>query len=92
MLKVNDYQGVKASRTLIELGDEDDRAALNQTQVAMAAKILGPQLRQQAFALTVSDGSVLIATCCVACLVVVSCMSKVSAQYRQVSAVPVETK
>ena len=37
-------------------------------------------------------GGLLIETCCVACLLVVSFMSKVSIQYRQVTAAPVEVK
>lgn len=36
-VNVNDYQSVKAGQTLIELDDEDFRAALNQTQAALAA-------------------------------------------------------
>ena len=91
-LNVNDYQRVKAGRTLIELGDEDDREDVNQTQVVMAAKIQGTQLRQQALALAVSDSFLLMATCCVAFLVVVSFMSRLPTQYRRVTAAPVEAK
>src|SRR6202048_4405974 len=36
-VNVNDYQNVKAGQTLIELDDEDYRAALNQAQAALAA-------------------------------------------------------
>ena len=36
-VNVNDYQSVKAGQTLIELDDEDYRAALNQAQAALAA-------------------------------------------------------
>ncbi len=36
-VKVNDYQSVIAGQTLIELDDEDYRAALNQAQAALAA-------------------------------------------------------
>jgi hypothetical protein len=39
-----------------------------------------------------SDSFLLLATCCVVCLVVVSFMSKVPSQYRQVTAAPVEAK
>jgi hypothetical protein len=57
-----------------------------------AAEVLGLQVRQQAYTLAISDSFLLLATCCVACLVVVSFMSKVPTQYRQVSAAPVEAK
>jgi hypothetical protein len=76
----------------IELAEEDDRTALNQAQAAIATEILGQQFRQQALTLAISESFLLIATCCVACLVVVSFMSKVPTQYRQVVAAPVETK
>jgi len=36
-VNVNDYQSVKAGQALIELDDEDYRAALNQAQAALAA-------------------------------------------------------
>src|SRR5260370_31299354 len=36
-VNVNDYQSVKAGQILIELDDDDYRAALNQTQAALAA-------------------------------------------------------
>jgi MFS transporter, DHA2 family, multidrug resistance protein len=57
-----------------------------------AAEILGLQVRQQAFTLAISDSFLLLATCCVACLVVVAFMSTVPTQYRQVTAAPVEAK
>ena len=57
-----------------------------------AAEILGLQVRQQAFTLAISDSFLLLATCCVACLVVVAFMSTVPTQYRQVTAAPVEGK
>ena len=57
-----------------------------------ATEVLGLQVRQQAFTLAISDSFLLLATCCVACLVVVSFMSTVPTQYRQVTAAPVETK
>jgi MFS transporter, DHA2 family, multidrug resistance protein len=57
-----------------------------------AAEVLGLQVRQQAYTLAISDSFLLIATCCVACLVIVSFMSKVPTQYRQVTAAPVEAK
>jgi len=57
-----------------------------------AAEVLGLQVRQQAFTLAISDSFLLLATCCVACLVVVACMSTVPTQYRQVTAAPAEAK
>jgi hypothetical protein len=42
--------------------------------------------------LAISDSFLLLATRCVACLVVVSFMSKVPSQYRQVTVPPVEVK
>jgi hypothetical protein len=57
-----------------------------------AAEVLGLQVRQQAYTLAVSDSFLLLATCCVVCLVAVSFMSKVKTQYRQVTAAPVEAK
>jgi hypothetical protein len=50
------------------------------------------QVRQQADTLAISDSFILLATCCVACLVVVSFMCKVPTQYQQVTAAPVEAK
>src|ERR1700721_3182739 len=38
-VSVNDYQNVKAGQVLIELDDDDYRAALNQTQAALAASV-----------------------------------------------------
>jgi DHA2 family multidrug resistance protein len=57
-----------------------------------AAEVLGLQVRQQAYTLAIFDSFFLLATCCAACLVVVSFMSKVPTQYRQVTAAPVEVK
>jgi MFS transporter, DHA2 family, multidrug resistance protein len=62
------------------------------TAAGRAAEVLGLQVRQQAFTLAISDSFLLLATGCVACLVVVSFMSKVPTQYRQVTAAPVEAK
>jgi DHA2 family multidrug resistance protein len=50
------------------------------------------QVRQQACTLASSDSFLLLATWCVVCLVVVSFMSKVPTQYRQVTAALVEAK
>jgi hypothetical protein len=60
--------------------------------IGRAADVLSLQIRQQAYTLAVSDNFLLLATCCVACLLVVSFMSKVPTQYRQVTAVSVEAK
>ena len=62
------------------------------TATGRAAEVLGLQVRQQAFTLAISDSFLLLATCCVACLVVVAFMSTVPTQYRQVTAAPVEAK
>jgi MFS transporter, DHA2 family, multidrug resistance protein len=62
------------------------------TAMGRAAEVLGLQIRQQAYTLAISDSFLLVATCCVACLVVISFMSKVPTQYRQVTAAQVEAK
>ena len=62
------------------------------TATGRAADVLGLQVRQQAFTLAISDSFILLATCCVTCLVVIAFMSKVPTQYRQVTAAPVEAK
>src|ERR1700722_8332624 len=62
------------------------------TATGRAAEVLGLQVRQQAFTLAISDSFLLLATCCVACLVVVAFMYTVPTQYRQVTAPPVEAK
>jgi len=62
------------------------------TAVGRAAEVLGMQVRQQAFTLAISDTFLLLAACCVACLVVVAFMSRVPTQYQQVTAVPLEAK
>jgi MFS transporter, DHA2 family, multidrug resistance protein len=62
------------------------------TAIGRAAGVLGLQVREQACTLAISDSFLLLATCCVASLVVVSFMSKVPTQYRQVAATPVGTK
>jgi DHA2 family multidrug resistance protein len=62
------------------------------TATGRAAEVLGLQVRQQAYTLAISDSFLLLATCCVACLVVVAFMNKVPTQYRQVTAAQVEAK
>jgi DHA2 family multidrug resistance protein len=60
--------------------------------MSRAAEVLGLQVHQQAYKLAISDSFLLLATCCVACLVVVAFMSTVPTQYRQVTVTPVEAK
>jgi DHA2 family multidrug resistance protein len=62
------------------------------TAAGRAAEVLGLQVRQQAFTLAISDSFLLVAICCVACLIVIAFMSTVPTQYRQVTAAPVEGK
>lgn len=57
-----------------------------------AGELLGLQIRQQAFTLAISDSFLLLATCCVFCLVVVACMSRVPTQYQQIIASSGESK
>jgi hypothetical protein len=61
------------------------------TPMGRAAEVLGLQVRQQAHTLAISDSFLLLATCCVGCLMVVSFMSRVPTPYGQVTA-PVEAK
>jgi hypothetical protein len=65
------------------------------TAMGRAAEVMGLQVRRQAYTLAFPDSFLLLATCatcCAACLVVVSFMSKVPTQYRQVTAAPAEVK
>jgi DHA2 family multidrug resistance protein len=62
------------------------------TATGRAAEVLALQVRQQAFTLAISDSFVLLATCCVACLVVVAFMSTVPTQYHQIIASSPKTK
>jgi MFS transporter, DHA2 family, multidrug resistance protein len=57
-----------------------------------AADLLGLQIRQQAFTLAISDSFLLLATCCVFCLVVVACMTRVPTQYHQIIASSTESR
>ena len=58
----------------------------------LAAEVPGLQFRQQAHTLAISDSFLLLATCWVVCLVVVSFMFKVPTQYRRVTAAPMGAK
>lgn len=62
------------------------------TAIGRAAEVLGLQVRLQAFTLAISDSFILVAACCVGCLVVVAFMSRVPTQYRQVVVAAVEAK
>jgi DHA2 family multidrug resistance protein len=55
------------------------------TATGRAAEIVELQVRQQAFTLAISDSFMLIAMCCVLCLIVVAFLSKVPTQYRQIT-------
>jgi MFS transporter, DHA2 family, multidrug resistance protein len=55
------------------------------TATGRAAEIVGLQVRQQAFTLAISDSFMLIAMCCVLCLIVVAFLSKVPTEYRQIT-------
>jgi MFS transporter, DHA2 family, multidrug resistance protein len=93
MLGLNVQLGnVLTDHRLFGLGHAFTPHSTGPTAVARAAEVLGLQLRQQAFTLAISDSFLLVAACCVACLVVVAFMSTVPTQYRQVVAAPVEAK
>ncbi len=77
---------------LLGLGYAFAPRSTGSTAAGRAAEVLGLQVRQQAFTLAISDSFLLVAACCVACLVVVAFMSRVPTQYRQVVAAPVEAK
>jgi MFS transporter, DHA2 family, multidrug resistance protein len=60
--------------------------------VRACRELLALQVRQQAFTLAISDSFLLIAVCCVVCLVIVAFMSTVPTQYRQIIASSSEAK
>jgi DHA2 family multidrug resistance protein len=62
------------------------------TAAGRAAEALTLQIKQQAFTLAISDSFLLLASCCVACLILVAFMSTVPTQYRQVVAAPTGAK
>jgi len=68
------------------------RAALSPHSIGLAvatnraAELVGLQVRQQAFTLAISDSFLLIAICCVLCLLVVAFIAKVPTEYRQITA------
>jgi DHA2 family multidrug resistance protein len=83
---------VLTDHRLFGLGHAFTPDSTGPTAVGRAAEVLGLQVRQQAFTLAISDSFVLVAACCIACLLVVAFMSTVPTQYRQVIAAPVEAK
>ena len=60
--------------------------------VGRVAEALELQVRQRAFTLAICTSVLLMAACCVACLVTVALMSTVPTQYRQVVAFRVEAR
>jgi MFS transporter, DHA2 family, multidrug resistance protein len=62
------------------------------TATGRAADVLSLQIRQQAFTLAISDSFLLIAVCCVLCLVVVAFMSTVPTQFQQIVASGAEAR
>jgi MFS transporter, DHA2 family, multidrug resistance protein len=93
MLGLNVQLGnVLTDHRLLGLGHAFAPHSTGHTPVARAVEVLGLQVRQQAFTLAISDSFLLVAACCLACLVVVAFMSAVPTQYQQVTAAPVEAK
>src|SRR6266581_648388 len=93
MLGLNVQLGnVLTDHRLFGLGHGFAQHSTGAAAVERAAEVLGLQVRQQAFTLAISDSFLLVAACCVACLVVVAFMSTVPTQYRQVVAARVEAK
>jgi MFS transporter, DHA2 family, multidrug resistance protein len=91
ILGLNVHLGdVLTDQRLFGLGHAFASHSTGTTAVGRAAEVLGLQVRQQAFTLAISDSFLLVAACCVACLVAVAFMSAVPTQYRQVVAAPVE--
>jgi MFS transporter, DHA2 family, multidrug resistance protein len=56
------------------------------TALGRAVELVGMQVRQQAYTLAISDSFLLIALCCVSCLVIVAFMSRVPTQFGQIVA------
>jgi MFS transporter, DHA2 family, multidrug resistance protein len=90
-LSVQPGSGVTDSR-LLGLQHAFAPHSTGPTALGRAAEVLSLQIRQQAFTLAICDSFLLVAACCVVCLVVVAFMSRVPTEYRQVIAVPVEAK
>jgi MFS transporter, DHA2 family, multidrug resistance protein len=93
MLGLNVQLGnVLTDNRLLGLGHALAPHSTEHAAVGRAAEVLGLQVRQQAFTLAISDSFLLVAACCIACLVLVAFMSTVPTQYRQVTAAPVEAR
>jgi DHA2 family multidrug resistance protein len=93
MLGLNvQLRNVLTDHRLFGLGHAFAPHSTGPTSLGRGAQVLGLQVRQQAFTLAISDSFLLVAACCVACLVVVALMSTVPTQYRQVVAAPAEAK
>lgn len=90
-LRVNAGSGLTDQR-LIGLRQAFAPHSTGLAALGRAAEVLSLQVRQQAFTLAISDSFLLVAMCCVLCLVVVALMSTVPTQYRQVVAPPVDAK
>jgi MFS transporter, DHA2 family, multidrug resistance protein len=91
MLGLNVHRGnILTDHRLGGLGYAFAPHSTGPTVVGRAAEVLGLQVRQQAFTLAISDSFLLVASCCVSCLVVVAFMSTVPTQYQQVVVAPVE--
>lgn len=71
---------------LLGLGAALSPYSTGPTAIARSAELMGLQIRQQAYTLAISDSFLLIAMCCVICLVIIAFMSKVPTQYRQIIA------
>ena len=93
MLGLNvQFADILTDRRLLGFGHVFAPHSTSSATTGRAAEVLGLQIRQQAFTLAISDSFLLVAACCVACLIVVAFMSTVPTQYRQVVAVPGEAK
>ena len=90
-LSVQPGRGMTGSR-LLGLQHAFASHSTGPTALGRAAEVLSLQIRQQAFTLAICDSFLLVAACCVVCLVVVAFMSRVPTEYRQVVAAPVEAK
>jgi DHA2 family multidrug resistance protein len=90
-LSVQPGSGMTGSR-LLGLQHAFASHSTGPTALGRAAEVLSLQIRQQAFTLAICDSFLLVAACCVVCLVVVAFMSRVPTEYRQVVAAPVEAK
>jgi hypothetical protein len=77
---------------LMSVGLADIRGALHLTATGRTSDVLALQIKQQAFTLAISDSFILLATCSVACQVVVAFISTMPTQYHQIIASSSEAK